>query len=81
MHLKDCTLVSKETGYHGERPSSLPLVNVRARLRTGAHGAALESDSQDSAFFSGAASLVGVLKQTGGHLAQTLRRRTNDSPE
>lgn len=81
MHLKDCTLVSKETGYHGERPSSLPLVNVRAHLRTGAHGAALESDSQDSAFFSGAASLVGVLKQTGGHLAQTLRRRTNDSPE
>ena len=44
MHLKDCTLVSKETGYYSERLSSLSLVNVRVHLRTVAHGAVLKRD-------------------------------------
>ena len=44
MHLKDCTLVSKETGYYSERLSSLSLVNIRVHLRTVAHGAVLKRD-------------------------------------
>ena len=45
MHLKDCTLVSKETGYYSERLSSLSLVNDRVHVRTVAHGTVLERDS------------------------------------